>query len=68
MSYTQTDLDKLERALANGSKSVTFSDGRRVDFQTFEELAKRIQYVRKSLGQALAEKKLLAKYTKGVQS
>lgn len=65
---TQDDLDRLERALAKGTKSVTFSDGRAVTFASFEELVKRIQYVRQSLGQEVADKKLLARYTKGVQS
>jgi hypothetical protein len=64
---TQTDLERLERALAQGNKSVTFADGRRVDFQSFDELIRRIQYVRQSLGQQDAESRRLAEYTKGVK-
>lgn len=65
---TQDDLDKLESSLAKGSRRVTFSDGRAVEFATFEELVKRINYVRQSLGQQAAETRQLAKFSKGVQS
>lgn len=65
---TQDDLDRLERAMAKGVKSVTFSDGRTVTFASFEELSRRINYVRQSLGQQNAEQVTLAKYSKGVQT
>lgn len=65
---TQDDLDKLESALARGSKRVTFSDGRSVEYNSFEEMTRRINYVRQSLGKQAAETRHLAKFSKGVQS
>ena len=64
---TQSDLDRLERALAQGATRVTFSDGRTVEFHSFEELSKRIEYVRKALGQEAASQIILTKFSKGVQ-
>lgn len=64
---TQSDLDKLERALANGTKRVTFADGRTVEFQSFDELVQRIEYVRRTLGQETASRTILSKFSKGVQ-
>ena len=64
---TQSDLEKLEKALANGTKRVTFSDGRTVEFHSFDELVQRIEYVRKSLGQDSASRTILSKFSKGVQ-
>jgi len=64
---TQSDLDKLEKALANGTKRVTFADGRTVEFQSFDELVQRIEYVRKMLGQEGASRIIQTKFGKGVQ-
>lgn len=64
---TQSDLDRLERALAQGTSRVTFSDGRTVEFHSFDELTQRIEYVRKQLGQQTASQTILSKFSKGVQ-
>jgi hypothetical protein len=64
---TQSDLDRLEKALAQGVMRVTFSDGRTVEFHTFEELVQRIEYVRKTLGQEGASRIIQTKFGKGVQ-
>lgn len=64
---TQSDLDRLEKALAQGVTRVTFADGRTVEYHTFEELVKRIEYVRAALGQEGASRTILSKFSKGVQ-
>lgn len=38
MPLTQTDVDTIKRAIVSGVKSVTFADGRRVDYQSVEEM------------------------------
>lgn len=64
---TQDDLDRLERALAQGVTRVTFADGRMVEYHTFEELTQRIEYVRRAIGQETASRTILSKFSKGVQ-
>lgn len=51
MALSQTDLDNLEKALASGRLTVEY-DGQRVTFQSFEELRKRIAYVRNQIAGA----------------
>ena len=38
MAYSQSDLDRLEKAIASGRKSVTLSDGRTVVYHSLREL------------------------------
>jgi hypothetical protein len=38
--WTQADLDQVQQALANGQKSVTFADGRKLEYQTTADLMK----------------------------
>lgn len=64
---TQDDLNRLERAVAQGVTRVTFADGRTVEYHTFEELVKRIEYVRGVLGQEGAARTIVSKFSKGVQ-
>lgn len=66
MSYTQTDLDKLEAILANGTRSVTFSDGRRQEYESTEAIMKAIEYVRKQVKTDTGRTTMLAKFSKGV--
>ncbi len=40
MAFTQTDLDVIERAIATGELTVTFSDGRSVTYRSITELIK----------------------------
>lgn len=66
--YTQSDLDKLKKAMLTGERRVTFSDGRTVEFQSAEELGRRIEYVRRELEAETGRQRLLAEFSKGVQS
>jgi hypothetical protein len=45
MAYTQSDLDALDEAIANHATSVTFSDGRSVQYERGEDLIRRREYV-----------------------
>lgn len=38
MAWTQSDLDALSAAIANGIQSVTYADGRRVQYQTVADM------------------------------
>ncbi|MBB3910846.1 phage head-tail joining protein [Sphingomonas desiccabilis] len=38
MAYTQSDLDALSKAITAGIKSVTYADGRRVEYQTLADM------------------------------
>lgn len=38
--WTQEDLDAVQQALASGEKSVTFADGRKLEYQNTGELLK----------------------------
>lgn len=38
MAYQQSDLDKLDQAIASGIRSVTFADGRRTEYQSLDQL------------------------------
>lgn len=40
MAFTQTDLDRIERAIARGERSVRHSDGRTVEYRNVEDLLK----------------------------
>lgn len=64
--YTQADLDVLLGARLNAERSVTFSDGRRVDFVSDEELSRKIEAVRRELEGAATTTRLTTEFTKGV--
>jgi hypothetical protein len=38
MAYNQADLDALSAAIVGGIKSVTYADGRRVEYQTLADM------------------------------
>lgn len=48
MALQQSDLDRLERALATGTLSVDV-DGKRITYRTIDDLLKAIDYVRGQL-------------------
>lgn len=66
-AYTQADLDALEQAMLRAETTVSIG-GRSVTFATTEELVKRIEYVRKQLASQDGRQRLLAEFSKGVQS
>lgn len=65
-SFTEVDLERLERAIAQGVRSVTFEDGRQIEFSTFEEMVSRWQFIAKELGQDAGRQRILSRFQKGV--
>lgn len=67
MAYTSDDIERLEKAIAQGVMSVTFSDGRSVTFSSFDELSARLAFVRQQMSVANSgRQRLLGEYRKGV--
>jgi hypothetical protein len=64
--FTQDDLDRIKKAIAQGVLSVTFSDGRSVTFSTFEELVSRYHFIAQDLGLEAGRQRLLGEFRKGV--
>lgn len=54
MSISQTDVDRLERALARGELTVETSDGSRVTYRSIDELLKALAYAKQVLATAVA--------------
>lgn len=38
MAFTESDLDRINTAIASGIRSVTFADGRRREYQNLDQL------------------------------
>jgi hypothetical protein len=38
MAYQQSDLDRLDAAIASGVRAVTFADGRKTEYQSLDQL------------------------------
>lgn len=49
MAWTQTDLDRLETAIASGVLEVTTSDGKKVKYQSLADLLRARDIVVRSL-------------------
>ncbi|HSH45103.1 MAG TPA: hypothetical protein VK966_04575 [Longimicrobiales bacterium] len=65
-NFTSDDLERIDKAIAQGVLSVTFSDGRAVTFSTFDELIARRNFVARQLGQDAGRQRLYSKFRKGV--
>ncbi len=51
MALGQTDLDRLERAMANGTLTVEV-DGQRITYRSVSELREAIDYTRRAISDA----------------
>lgn len=49
MAFEQADLDRIERAIARGERSVRYSDGRSVEYRNIEDLMKARNEIAKAL-------------------
>lgn len=65
-SFTVEDLTRIERAIVQGTRAVTFSDGRRVEYGTIEELVQRYHLVAKALGHETGRQRMFTEFRKGV--
>lgn len=50
--WTQADLEQVQTALATGQKSVTFADGRKLEYQTTADLMKLRNQIKADLAAA----------------
>lgn len=65
-NFTSQDLVRLDKAIAQGVMSVTFSDGRTVQFSTFAELTARRNFVAQQLGLEAGRQRMFGEFKKGV--
>lgn len=54
MAFVSSDLDKLERAIADGVLRVAFADGRRVEYNTVADLMRARDMVRTEIAMTAA--------------
>lgn len=47
--WTEADRDRVQEALASGERSVTFADGRKLEYQTTGEMMKLLDKINGSL-------------------
>ena len=64
MAYTQADVDRLKSIRAQGAKSVTFSDGRRVEYNSPEELDLVIAQAEASLSSSTSGRSTVAVFAR----
>lgn len=65
MSFKQSDLDSINKAIASGALTVEFSD-RKVTYRSFNEMLKTKQLIEKELGLNKNKiKKITPSYSKG---
>lgn len=67
VAEARENMERIEKALAQNVKSVTFADGRSVDFSTFEELVQRWHFWAQIAGEEGGRQRLLGEFTKGVK-
>jgi hypothetical protein len=65
VAYTQADLDRLRAIRASGAKSVTFSDGRAVVYNTPAELDAAISLIEADLTQSESGRSTYASFSRG---
>lgn len=66
-AFTQEDLDRLDRAITQGVRSITFADGRVIQYSTFQEMVDRRNFIAQCLGLEAGRQRLLTRFKKGVQ-
>nr|WP_321459618.1 hypothetical protein [uncultured Cohaesibacter sp.] len=57
MAFTTDDLTRLQRAIASGVKSVTFSDGRVTTYQNMDAMLAAEKYIKDQLATQSGTKK-----------
>lgn len=65
-NFTAEDLKRIDQAIAQGVLEVSFADGRKVRFSTFEELVQRRAFIARQLGETSGRQRLFAQFTRGV--
>jgi hypothetical protein len=65
MAWTQTDLDKLEEAIASGARRVKFAD-KEVEYRDLTEMMQVRDLMRQKLGKSTKGQRILASHSKGL--
>lgn len=52
MAWTQTDLDRIDRAIATGELTVRFADGKTITYQSASDLERRRLMISRALEDA----------------
>lgn len=67
MAFSQTDLDTINAAIASGTRSVTFSDGRRHEYQTLDEMIRARALIQADLANTTpADQRLIPRYQRAI--
>lgn len=67
MPYTQTDLDRLKRAIASGALSIRYDDGRGVVYRSLEEMFQAKALIERELGIAQDPVRKVIAHSKGTE-
>ena len=55
MAWQQADLDTLDAAIARGVKSVTYADGRKIDYHSLDEMRRLRSDMKAEIGAAASQ-------------
>ena len=66
MAFTQTELDAIEKAIAEGALEVQYKD-KRIKYASFEDLMKRRDLIKRELGLSGKTTRLKAEFSKGLE-
>ncbi len=65
MAFTQTDLERIERAIARGERTVRHSDGRTVEYRSVDDLMKARSEIARALAPRAPRPRAYKLYNKG---
>lgn len=64
-NFTAEDLKRIDQAIAQGVLEVSFADGRKVRFSTFDELVQRRHFIARQLGETAGRQRIFSHFTRG---
>lgn len=64
MAWTQTDLDNIERAMAQGTRKVVI-EGKEVEYRSLDEMIQVRNLIKTSLGTTSTSKRRYATFSRG---
>jgi hypothetical protein len=65
LAWTQTDLDKLEAAIATGARRVKYAD-KEVEYQSIDDMLKARDMIRRDLDTSVRPARVWANFSKGL--
>lgn len=67
MAFTTDDLDAIDRAIATGTREVSFEDGRRVQYNSLDELLRARDYISNKLGISAGRQRIYMKHDRDIR-